>query len=251
MSFSPVHRRSLIDEVVDQLVGGIVSGDLPAGEPLPAERRLAEALGVSRPAVREALQRLAQSRLVDVRQGDGTTVADFRRTAGPELLPHLLVRDGVLDPAVARSMIEVRALLGPGAARMAAERGPDGVASELDTITAQLEHTTDPVERQRVALAWWDLVVDASDNLTLRLLFNAMRGAYEPAIEALAAVLADEVSQVERYREVADAVRHRDGDAAAAAADALLRRGTEAILAALAAFDPTPPAPAAGTTTPR
>jgi GntR family transcriptional regulator, transcriptional repressor for pyruvate dehydrogenase complex len=52
VSFSPVSRRSLTDEVFDQLVAGIVSGELPAGEPLPAERRLAEALGVSRPAGR-------------------------------------------------------------------------------------------------------------------------------------------------------------------------------------------------------
>lgn len=238
MSFSPVTRRSLIDSVVDQLVGGIVSGDLPAGEPLPAERRLAEALGVSRPAVREALQRLAQSRLVEVRQGDGTTVADYRRTAGPELLPHLLVQGGQFEPAVARSIIEVRALLGPGAARMAAERGTAGVADDLDALTDQLSGTTDAIERQRVALAWWDRVVDASDNLTLRLLFNALRTAYEPALGALATVLAGEVAQVDRYREVAGAVRRRDGAGAEAAADALLRHGTEAILTALAALDP-------------
>jgi GntR family transcriptional repressor for pyruvate dehydrogenase complex len=240
VSFSPVHRRSLIDAVVDQLVAGIVSGDLPAGEPLPAERRLAEALGVSRPAVREALQRLAQSRLVDVRQGDGTTVADYRRTAGPELLPHLLVRDGQFDPAVARSIVEVRALLGPGAARMAAERGPAGLADDLDAISTPLTATDDPVERQRIALAWWDRVVDAADNLTLRLLFNALRGAYEPALGALATVLAREVAQVDRYREVAAAVRDGDGAAAEAAADALLQTGTTAVLAALDTLDATP-----------
>lgn len=236
MSLSPVRRRSLIDQVVDQLVDGIVSGELPAGEPLPAERRLAEALGVSRPAVREALQRLAQSRLVDVRQGDGTMVRDFRRTAGPELLPHLLVRDGALAPEVARSIIEVRGMLGPGAARLAAERAPDGLGDELDALVDRLATTEDGVDRQLLALQWWDLVVDAADNVTLRLLFNALRSAYEPALEALAVVLAGEVGQVDRYRAVADAIRRGDGDHAEAEADALLRTGSEAVLGALDAL---------------
>lgn len=231
-----MRRRSLIDEVVDQLVDGIVSGELPAGEPLPAERRLAEALGVSRPAVREALQRLAQSRLVEVRQGDGTMVRDYRRTAGPELLPHLLVRDGAFAPDVARSILEVRGMLGPGAARLAAARGPVGLADELDALVAAIQDTEDAVERQRLALRWWDLVVDAADNLTLRLLFNALRSAYEPALEALAVVLAAEVGQVDRYRAVADAIRDGDGERAEAEADALLRTGTDAVLGALEAL---------------
>lgn len=241
MSFSPVSRRSLTDEVFDQLVAGIVSGELPAGEPLPAERRLAEALGVSRPAVREALQRLAQSRLVDVRQGDGTTVADFTRTAGPELLPHLLVRGGVLDPAVARSIVEIRGLLGPGAARMAAERGTTRLADDLAALADRLADTDDPVARQRAALAWWDRLVDGADNVAMRLLFNALRQAYEPALPALAAVLADELAQVDGYRAVVDAVRAGGGDAAAAAADGLLRHGTAAVLAALDALDAASP----------
>ena len=236
MSFSPVARRSLIDEVVDQLVGGIVSGELPAGEPLPAERRLAEALGVSRPAVREALQRLAQSRLVDVRQGEGTLVRDFRRTAGPELLPHLLVRDGTLDPAVARSVVEVRAMLGPGAAQLAAERGDPSLADDLDALANRIEDDTDPIARQRTALAWWDRLIDATDNLALRLLFNALRSAYEPALPALAAVLAAEVDQVDGYRTIAQAIRDGDAARADASARALLRLGTEAVLAALDAI---------------
>ena len=69
-----------------------------AGKPLPSERRLAEVLGVSRPAVREALQRMTQTGLVEVRHGGATTGRDFSRSAGLDLLPRLLVRrGGVLD----------------------------------------------------------------------------------------------------------------------------------------------------------
>ena len=99
MPLQPVTRRSVPDEVFDQVLAEVVDGELEAGQTLPSERRLAEVLGVSRPAVREALQRMAQTRLVEVRQGGSTTVRDFRRTAGLDLLPRLLVRAGNLEQA--------------------------------------------------------------------------------------------------------------------------------------------------------
>src|SRR5690349_15136281 len=55
----PVQRRSVPDDVFEQLAAEVVGGVLAPGAPLPSERKLAELLGVSRPAVREALQRLA------------------------------------------------------------------------------------------------------------------------------------------------------------------------------------------------
>ena len=87
-------RRLVPDEVFDQVLAEVVDGGIGAGEPLRSERRLAEVLGVSRPAVREALQRMAQTRLLEVRHGGATTVRDFRRYAGMDLLPRLLVRGG-------------------------------------------------------------------------------------------------------------------------------------------------------------
>ena len=236
-SFRPVAKRSLTDEVFAQLVAGIVDGDLAPGDPLPSERRLAEALGVSRPAVREALQRLAQSNLVEVRQGDTTTVRDYRRTAGPEFLPQLLLRGGGLDPAVARSVVEVRAMLGPQVARLAAERAPDELATDLVERVDAMVAESDPVALQRRALEFWDLLVDGADNIALRLLFNALRATYEPAIDVLAAVLRDEVSQIDGYRAIAAAVVDRQPARAEATARALLRPGTAAVLAALDALD--------------
>jgi GntR family transcriptional regulator, transcriptional repressor for pyruvate dehydrogenase complex len=94
MPLQPVSRRSVPDDVFEQVLGEVVSGALGPGEALPSERRLAEVLGVSRPAVREALQRMTQTRLVEVRHGGATTVRDFRRYAGLDLLPSLLVRGG-------------------------------------------------------------------------------------------------------------------------------------------------------------
>jgi DNA-binding FadR family transcriptional regulator len=231
-----VTRRSVPDEVFDQVLAEVVDGGLAPGEQLPSERRLAEVLGVSRPAVREALQRMAATRLVEVRQGEATTVREFKRYAGLDLLPRLLVRAGGLDTAVARSVLEARLAVGPSVAAMAAQRGGPTLAVSLTEVVDRLAATDDDVERQVHALELWDRVVDAADSLVFRLMFNSLRAAYEPALEALAPVMADEVGQVEAYRLLVAAIASGDPDTARAAADRVLRPATDTILGALGAL---------------
>jgi DNA-binding FadR family transcriptional regulator len=239
MALQPVTRRSVPDEVFDQVLSEVVDGELEAGEALPSERRLAEVLGVSRPAVREALQRMTQTRLLEVRHGGATTVRDFRRFAGLDLLPRLLVRKGVLDAAVARSILEARLVIGPGVAALAAERGGPALHAALTDTVDALAATDDDVERQVHALAYWDLVVDAADSLAFRLMFNSLRAAYEPAIEALAAVMAEEVGQVGAYRVLTAAIGEGDPETARVAADRVLRPATTSLLTALTTLEET------------
>jgi GntR family transcriptional repressor for pyruvate dehydrogenase complex len=243
MPLQPVTRRSVPDEVFDQVLGEVVDGGLAAGEALPSERRLAEVLGVSRPAVREALQRMAQTRLVEVRQGGSTTVRDFRRHAGLDLLPRLLVRGDRLDSAVARSILEARLAIGPAVAALAAERGGPALAATLTGTVDALAAADGPdagVAQQVLALEFWDDVVDAADSLVFRLMFNSLRAAYEPALEALAPLMAAEVGQVDAYRVLTAAIGGGDPDTARAAADRVLRPATTQLLAALSAVDTTP-----------
>lgn len=229
MPLSPVSRSSLTDEVFDQIVDDILAGDLLVGDALPSERALAEALGVSRPAVREALKRLAQSRLVTIRQGESTTVSNFRETAGLDLLPHLLFVGGELDPAVVRSIIEVRQLVGPMVAGLAAERATPGAVEELGGILDGLSEATDDVARQRIALRFWDRVVDTADSIALRLMFNALRDAYEPVIETTGPILHDEVTALDDYQSVVNAIEAQDRALAEEAAARLLSRGSEGV----------------------
>jgi DNA-binding FadR family transcriptional regulator len=240
MVLKPVTRRSVHDDVFEQLLGEVVDGSLGAGDALPSERRLAELLGVSRPAVREALQRLSATRLVEVRHGGATTVRDYQRYAGLDLLPRLLVRDGELDPATARSIVEARFAIAPEVSRLAARRSARATEDRrqaLDAAVEDLSAAEDPVVRQRAALAFWDAVVDLAESIVFRLMFNSLRAAYEPAIEALAPLLEAEVDNLEGYRAVQRAVLTGDAGAAGSAAEALLRPATDALTAFLDEFD--------------
>ena len=240
MALKPVARRLVPEDVFDQLLGEVVDGELAAGDSLPSERRLAEVLGVSRPAVREALQRLSQARLVEVRHGGSTTVRGFRKFAGLDLLPRLLVRDGELDPKVGLSILQARQAIAPAVAAQAAETAGLAAAQTLEAAVTRLEEAADSEARQHAALVFWDAVVDAADSIVFQLLFNSLRLAYEPAIAALGPVMEAEVDNLEGYRALANAVSAGDRDGAHAAADALLRPATEALGRLMALLDDAP-----------
>lgn len=237
MALQQVNRRSVPEEVFDQILADVLSGEMRPGEPLPSERRLAEVLGVSRPAVREALKRVAAAGLVEVRQGDATTVRDFRRHAGLDLLPRLLLRNGELDLAVARSIVEARLHNGPKVAELAAQRCLPSLGQRLEESIAELESAADPVAQQLHALAFWDHVVDGADSIAFRLMFNTLRAAYEPALPALAAMMTAEVGRTAAYRALAAAITAGEPQAAGAAARELLEPATVALIAALTALE--------------
>ncbi|CDQ44592.1 FadR/GntR family transcriptional regulator [Mycolicibacterium neoaurum] len=233
MALQPVPRRSVPENVVEQIVDEVLSGALQPGDQLPSERRLAEVLGVSRPAVREALKRLSSIGLVEIRQGDTTTVRDFRRHAGLDLLPRLLLRAGELDTAVVRSILETRLHNGPKVAELAARRHGAELTGLMETTVGALRTETDPVQLQRHALSFWDHLVDHADSITFRLMYNTLRATYEPALPALATIMAAEVGRPDAYQAIADAVIAGDAVQAADAAHALLEPATTALITAL------------------
>ena len=75
MTIEPIQRRKIHHEVLDRLLARIRAGEWGAGEQLPSERDLMHAYGVGRPAVREALQVMARSGIVEIVQGERARVA--------------------------------------------------------------------------------------------------------------------------------------------------------------------------------
>ncbi|WP_446223810.1 FadR/GntR family transcriptional regulator [Nocardia sp. IBHARD005] len=242
MAWTPVVKRSVSGDVFEQIAAEVLGGELVAGSTLPGERQLAEALGVSRPAVREALQRLAAAGLVAVRQGEATTVLDYRRSAGLEVLPRLLLRGDSIDPAVARSILEARLHNGPKIAELAAARvrsrgtaDPlvDGELALLHESVDSLVAESDPLTQQRIALEFWDHILDLADSIAFRLMYSMLRAAYEPALAALAPIMSAEVGNADAYRDLAAAIAAGAPERAADTARALLEPATTALIHAL------------------
>ena len=112
------------------------------------------------------------------------------------------------------------------------------MAELLDEAVRNLDSEHDPVERQRYALSFWDHVVDGADSIVFRLMYNTLRATYEPALPALAAVMAAEVGRPEAYRDLADAIAdRRSRRCEERAAIDLLEPATAAMLAVITSLE--------------
>lgn len=130
----PIRRNRLYQGIVAQIEGLLERGELRPGDQLPPERSLAEQFQVSRASVREALRALELLGVVETRAGGGT----FVRHATPEdvtrPLTAMITRGHTLP-----EVIEVRGLIEPALAAMAAERIRDDEIAELREIVQRQE----------------------------------------------------------------------------------------------------------------
>jgi GntR family transcriptional repressor for pyruvate dehydrogenase complex len=130
----PVQKRTLTQEAFDQLVAFLQDGSHHPGDALPSQQELADQLGVSRPVLREAMQRLEAAGLVEIRHGSGSYVAHppaetvFDRVFGK------FTHEQALDVLEARGIIEAEC------AALAAVRATD---EDLDRMQQAVDKIRD------------------------------------------------------------------------------------------------------------
>ncbi len=177
----PVGRPRVAHEIVSQLRELILNGSFAVGDKIPPERELAERLGVNRGSLREAIKSLELIGLVRTRQGDGTRVTDFMRTAGIELVSHLLLRGGEApDLALLGEVLEFRVSFGRECARLAATRATPEQLARLREVAARNDAPdVDAVTMLRNDFDFYVELAAAAKNRVLLLLLNTIRGAVE------------------------------------------------------------------------
>lgn len=164
--FDPVGHESIADAVVEQIESMIVDGILKEGRKLPSERELAEAMGVSRPKLREALQTLESRGLVTVRHGEGSFIASLTGRAMSPALLALYARHG----RAFYDYLEYRREQEGFAARIAAQRATSSDKERLTEIITEMQsawENDDLDASQEADLRLHVAVVDASQNTTL------------------------------------------------------------------------------------
>lgn len=157
------------------LVTAILDGTYAPGSTLPGERDLAAQLGVTRPTLRETLQRLACEGWLTIRQGKSTRVNDFWQEGGLRVLG-ALVRYDQQPPDFVPNLLEVRLALAPAYAGAAVARGVEMVVACL-ADHADLDDTP-----EAFATFDWTLhhtLTVASGNPIYTLILNGFAGFYE------------------------------------------------------------------------
>lgn len=202
-----IQKTSISEQVYIQLRDRILKKVLPVGTELPSERELSETLKVNRGAVREAIKRLQQARLVRVRHGGATQVENFEAEGGLELLPSLMVNSqGQVNLEVARGIVAMRKALAPVVAGQAAVHGGKALAEKLKPLLDQMQRTSELPELQRLAFDFWALLVQGSGNVVFKLAFNSMNQTYLAAWNTLTLVMQDEFRDVATLAQLAQAI---------------------------------------------
>lgn len=226
----PVRRSRIYEHIVDQIHALIREGRWAPGDQIPPERELAERFRVSRTSVREALRALEMQGIIESRQGGGT----FVRSADTEALVPPLAAAILRGQREMAEVLEVRELIEPGIARLAALRAtPEHVL--------ELEQT---LERQRACIAEGLPFVDedtafhytlarAADNHILLRLHNVILDVLRESRQTYLHVPDRPQMSLRGHEAILAAVRANDGGAAQQASLAHITEVRDGILRAM------------------
>lgn len=233
--YTPVQPARLYEQIVAQIEERILSGDLRDGDRLPTERELAEQFGVSRTAVREAINALVQRGLVEAHPGRGT----FVRYGTSEAVRHslgLMMRMG--RAAGLANLVEIREILEPEIAARAAMRATE----------EQIAIIREAVENMEAALDDADAFIEADDRFHLALAESTQNPLILTLLDPIVELLHEQrkrISLVEgglkrgqyHHKRILKAIVRRDPEAARKAMHAHLRQVREDSEAAVAFED--------------
>jgi GntR family transcriptional repressor for pyruvate dehydrogenase complex len=231
-NIDPIRREPLTTQVARRLVEYIFSGQIEPGDRMPSERQLAEAFGVGRSAMREALKALTLIGLLDVRQGDGT----YLKKADSALLPQVIEWGMLLGEQRTMDLVEAREQIEPVIASLAARRRTEDDIAELRRLLMRMERSdADHDAFVEADVAFHQRLADAAGNSVLKDIQSGVQALSRAWIHR---VLSSAESSVPSYREhipIFAAVERGDPTAAASAMAEHMTSAAERLRRALAA----------------
>lgn len=222
-------RRSLHGRVAHDLGARIAGGDYAPGSVLPNETALGASFGVSRTVLREAVKVLAAKGLVEARPKIGTRVRprDHWNMLDPDVLAWQCAGAGL--PVIAEDLLEIRRVVEPHAAGLAAGRATDaeilGIAAAYADMACAPDAETSVEPDVRFHLA----IMEATHNAFLRPLGALIRTALRASFRLSKSSPGAHERSLPGHAAVLDAIRNRDPEAARGAMRDLLDRTAEDI----------------------
>lgn len=159
----PVQRTQLTEQVIERIKGYIEANDLRSGARLPAERELAQALGVSRNVTREAVSALQATGVLEVQPGNGIFVAEF----GFETLANHFNFVIGRQRHELKHLIEARVMFENGILELIAGRLTSEDVALLEQAANRIGSAKNSEEDMAAELAFHEHLVRATGNLVL------------------------------------------------------------------------------------
>lgn len=133
MNWTPPQKPAELAE--SRLIEAILHGRFPIGSNLPAERELAAQLGVTRPTLRETLQRMARDGWIEIQHGRPTRVRNYWQEGSLGVLSALANHPDQAPDDFIANLLTVRRLLAPAYTRLAVEEDAAALAHFLAELT--------------------------------------------------------------------------------------------------------------------
>lgn len=202
------------------LIQAILAGRFSANTSLPAERELATQLGVTRPTLREVLQRLARDGWLEIRHGKPTRVKD-PLTEGSLAILGVYAEILSQHPQLTAGVLELRSLLAPIIVQKAVEND-----SERSMLIAQAfqDAADDAVSFAQADWALVNHLAQLSGNPVFALIINGLNGIYQKVVAIEYANSEARQASKTGYRMVAKAARASEPEAAAAMMRRLIKQ---------------------------
>lgn len=229
--FASIPRERLHDKVTREVALGVMRGTIGQGEAgLSTEGDLSRHLNVSRTILREAVKVLVAKGLIELRPKTGIRVRarDEWNLVDPDLLSWLC--EAGVDDLFIRDLFEVRAIVEPAAAELAAARASDAEIEELLHWYHLIETNTDnEAARLEADRNFHATIFSACHNVFLTQM-NTTVGVALRATQQIGVHLPQVMEEsIHAHKKVADAIARRDSPGARAAMERLVRQATEHI----------------------
>jgi len=128
----PITHSRLHEEIVTIIQKQIMNGTIIPGTKLPPEREMAETFNVNRTTLREALRKLENLELLEIRHGDGVYAKNFLESGNLDLIKAAVSMDE--DNVTLFNVLEARRFVVPGMAYLAAQRRTTADLDELEQV---------------------------------------------------------------------------------------------------------------------
>lgn len=225
-------RETVSMVIARRLMAYLLTGSIVPGQRLPSERQMAEALGVGRSNVREALKFLTFLGMVDVRQGDGT----YLKRLESDLLPRSIEWGLMLGTKRALDLVEARRYLEIIIAGLAAERRDESELAELAESLEAMTHARPDSEAFVDADVAFHLGVSrAARNQSLTQIMASIRALLTVWITRVMQSPGAFAPSVDEHREIFLAIANRDPEEAKRAMSVHMDRATARLEAAIEA----------------
>jgi GntR family transcriptional regulator, transcriptional repressor for pyruvate dehydrogenase complex len=221
MTLRPIPVARIADVVAGELETRILEGSLKPGDRLPSERDLALELSVSRPSLREAIQKLVSKGLLRTRHGGGTYVTDQLEAQFVD--PWQAMLSG--HPMMQSDLLEFRQMLESQAAYLAAERATKADLERLEGKFNELKKIYDSCDLTACIdtdVAFHQAIAEAAHNVLIghlsASLFRVIHGHISSNLEHLYARPPRWNQLTAQHCAIWEAIRDHQPEAAARAA---------------------------------